>query len=277
MNVISFSSRVCHGYVGHSASVPLLQAMGIDIWAIDTITMGHHPGFGPSRRVLSPEVHITESVRDVCCRVDRISAIITGYFASSEQVECTAQCIETCLDKDSSILVMVDPIMGDDDHLYVVEETALAIERRLIPLANIITPNVFELGRLSSERLDDRVECERVARAFSKLRNQCVIVTSMQGPSGHRNTVFAVDGDQTAHAETSWRDNVQCKGTGDAFAALMLGFILQGRSMECALQAATHELSELIHLSCELKRQDLAIPQWLNVKRPDLSRGSQDS
>ncbi len=88
--------------------------------------------------------------------MDEIGAVLTGYFASPEAVTATARLVKAVKAQNPNALYLCDPVLGDvradgSGGLYIAEATAIAIREHLLPQADIITPNRFELGWLSGE------------------------------------------------------------------------------------------------------------------------------
>ena len=101
---------------------------------------------------------------DGCWR--SLDAVFTGYFPSAAvggrrgASHCAHQGGQPA--EPSSC---VDPILGDAGKLYVATETAEAIRDRLLPLASIATPNLFELQWLTGASATERDEIADAARA----------------------------------------------------------------------------------------------------------------
>jgi pyridoxine kinase len=73
------------------------------------------------------------------------SYLLTGYIGSPDLLEHIVTIIKTLKTRDPSIIYVCDPVLGDEGRLYVVKELVQLIHDLLIPLADIITPNRFEL------------------------------------------------------------------------------------------------------------------------------------
>jgi pyridoxine kinase len=149
--VLCLSSQVVWGPVGNTAAVPVLQAAGHEALQVPTILLSHHPGHG-APAVLRVEVAafagLIESV-EARGGLAGCAAVMTGYFASPGQVEAAAAVIRRLRGNDPDVVVLTDPVLGDDGRLYVAEDVARAIRDHLVPLATILTPNAFELSWLT--------------------------------------------------------------------------------------------------------------------------------
>ena len=151
--VLSISSQVAYGPVGNSASVPALQAAGFTVSQVPTIILSNHPGLGKPSGVKLPAAELEAILKslDELGVLDNCIGVMTGYFASADQIQIAAPFIHRMKQKNGSLYVLVDPILGDDDSLYVAKDVANAIRDELLPLASCITPNRFELAWLTGK------------------------------------------------------------------------------------------------------------------------------
>ena len=113
-----------------------------------------------------------------------------------------------------------DPICGDNGALYLPQEVAAGLADRLLPLADMATPNLFELTHLSES--DPLQTTEAVIEAARGLDIAHVVVTSAPAPQD-RIAALAI-------GEEIWRCETACAphappGMGDFFAAFIWGFI----------------------------------------------------
>jgi pyridoxine kinase len=157
MRILAISSQVAFGPVGLTAAVPALQAEGHEVMAIPTVTLSNHPGHG------KPAGFHTEA-RDMAAIFVRLkelgalepcAAVLTGYFADTDQVIEAAGAVGEMKLNNPSLYVLVDPVIGDGSGLYVPQEIAEAIRDCLVPLASCVTPNCFELGWMTGEPITD--------------------------------------------------------------------------------------------------------------------------
>jgi pyridoxine kinase len=217
--VLSLSSQVVWGPVGNTAAVPAMQERGHEVLQVPTILLSHHPGHGaPALQRTGAEVFaaLLASVEGKGGLAD-CAAVFTGYFASAEQVVITAEMISRLRANNPALMVLVDPVMGDDGRLYVADGIAAAIRDRLVPLASVITPNCFELGWLTGRPVHDVDSAAAAARMLSVAE---VVVTSVPVDASHLATLLlSASG---PHAKTSVRKPHVPHGTGDYLAGAYL-------------------------------------------------------
>jgi pyridoxine kinase len=161
------SSHVAGSCVGGSAQALALSNFGIDAVEVPTVLFGRHPGWGAPGGGPVP-VETFEGVLEGVCDnglFERADLVLTGYFASADQVVIAAEAARAC----PNAVIIVDPIMGDRDKgLYVTEEVADAVEHELAPIADLIAPNVWEAERLTGLTIDGPPAAVAAARKLDK-------------------------------------------------------------------------------------------------------------
>jgi len=178
--VLSISSTVTAGHVGNSAAMFALQRLGAQVWPVTTIALPHHPGHGPvapaARLVTDPgALDAILGALDANGWLEEVDAVLVGYMATADQSEIVARWLARLRQRPQPPLIMVDPILGDDDRLYVQAGVADAARDRLVPLADIVKPNRFELGQLSGAPTRTQLETLMAARSLGVRE---VVVTS---------------------------------------------------------------------------------------------------
>ncbi len=253
--VLALSSQVARGHVGLSAIVPALQRLGHEAWAVPTVVLSNHvghPHVGGTRIEPDTMLRLVDAL-DQNGWLAEIDAIITGYLPSPEHVKIAAGLIKRIKSARSRALYLCDPVLGDNPKgLYIDQDAAIAISDELIELADIVTPNLFELGWLSGAVTQTMPELVAAAR---KLGNRSVVVTSAAARGGAlANILIAPAG--SAICEVAERSDVP-HGTGDLFAALLLGHLLNGENEPVALGRAAAGVERAIMAS--VGRDELAL------------------
>ena len=244
--VLSISSQVAYGPVGNSASVPALQAAGFTVSQIPTIILSNHPGLGKPSGVKLPAAELGAILKSLEARgaLDTCVGVMTGYFASADQIEVTASFIRKMKNKNAALYVLVDPVLGDDGSLYVSIEVANAIRDDLLPLASCSTPNCFELGWLSGKPVFTKAE---VLIAASNLPCKEILATSIPLDASNLATL-AITGSEYAEIASPVKPSVP-HGTGDFLAGLYCAARLNGFESREALKLSTGILDASISRS----------------------------
>jgi pyridoxine kinase len=251
--VLSISSQVVYGHVGNSTAAFVLQRMGHEVLALPTVLLSNRPGYGAiAGEPLDPAR--LDALLEAASRngwLASVDAVLTGYMPTAGHVALCERWIKA-LGPDA--LYLCDPIIGDEPHgVYVREEAGHAIRERLVPLADVLTPNLFELGWLTGMPVADAAGA---IAAASSLGRPDVIVTSAPGPAPDLLANLLV-GRADAAACVCPRETVHARGTGDFFAALFLAHRLNGLPSGTALQAASAAMG--LVLAASVGRGELAL------------------
>lgn len=242
--ILSISSLVSRGRVGNSIVAPMLEALGHEVWVLPTIQLSARPGLGTlARQDVPPEV-IGRFVEALAADglLARLDGVMTGYLPSQAHVQAAAEAVSTAKAANPDLLFLCDPVMGDaDGGLYIDEEAARAIKSDLIGLADVATPNLFELRWLTGGGTGAPRECART------LGVPLVAVTSADG-GGPQIDNLLIDGDRTL-VRTSERYPGVPNGTGDLFAALLMDGLVSGRPSEVAFTQACNRLKAVVQRS----------------------------
>lgn len=242
--VIVISSHVVRGAVGSRASVFALETMGLPVWAVPTVVLPWHPGQGRGMRITPPAEEFSALLADLSNApwLGEVGAVLSGYLGGEGQAQAVAQLVQAVRDKNPQAIYLCDPVIGDVDGLYVPEAMAVAARDLLLPLADIATPNRFELEWLVQEKLADN---EAVIRAASRLGLPTLLATSAHASAAGSIGNLLVTARETVLVEHRAIDNAP-RGTGDLVAALFLGRLLGGQNRAEALRMATASVFEVV-------------------------------
>jgi pyridoxine kinase len=207
------SSHVAASSVGGSAQALVLAALGIEPVVVPTVLFGRHPGWGAPGGGPVPAETFEGVLEGIAAQGLRFDLVLSGYFASAEQVAVAAR---YC----SGAKVVVDPIMGDAGKgLYVRADVAEAIQRELIPLADVVAPNAWELERLTDGSVDSPASAVEAARRLGKP----TLVSSID--CGEAIGVVYAEPEGAWLASHRRLENVP-NGTGDLLTALFAAALL---------------------------------------------------
>jgi pyridoxine kinase len=241
--ILAISSHVTHGNVGLTATVPALQSLGHEVWPMPTVLLASRPGLGKMARHAIPAAELAAML--AALEADgswaTLDAVLTGYFPSPESVIAAGDAVARIKRAKPGIAVLVDPILGDAGVLYVPEAAARAVRVHLLPLATVATPNLFELQWLAQSPVDERA---RIEAAVAGLGIPAVVVTSAEESSDSIATLLVASGRTVAFQSPRHPDIPN--GTGDVFAGLLLGYLLNGQDQQSAIVSALDVLDGIL-------------------------------
>ena len=181
------------------------------------------------------------------------TCILTGYFADEEQVAAAADFITAHRARDSNFYYLCDPIVGDDDELYVEQEVAEAIRDRLVPLAQGLTPNAFEAGWLSGVTIRNFDDARIAARHWP---DKDVVITSIPESADRLSTAAFSRGESNIVSRPRLAHVPH--GTGDLLSGLAAGHIAKGEGILGLLPDIIATLDRVIAASQGSDSLDLA-------------------
>lgn len=264
MSVLSIHSRVSRGYVGNSAVVPALQALGRDVAAVDTVTLSNHPGHKTvtGRRVPAEEVGAMARAVLELAGVPSFRAVITGYMTGPDTARAAIGLVDRVKSARTGALYICDPILGDrEEGLYVDERLVPLFRGDALPRADVALPNAFELERLTGDRVVDVGSAVAAAHALRARGTGAVVVTSVPDhpdpdKGGMLIGTLAVD-DEGEWLIEAPRLQRKAKGAGDVLAGLVTGHLLAGMSLRDAAAKATASVHAILEAADE---DDLDLP-----------------
>jgi pyridoxine kinase len=244
VNVLSIQSHVAYGHVGNSAAVFTLQRLGIEVWPVHTVQYSNHKGYETWTGQDFTPGHIDEVVDGMAARGAFAvrDAVLSGYVGRAAVGQAILDAVEAVRAARRDALYACDPVMGDDGRgLYVAEDLIEFFRDRALPMADIITPNRFELELLAGCRIESLGDALRAARVALALGPRIVLVTSLRHDRATRDEIDML----AVTAEAAWQVRTPYlaldpmpNGSGDMVAALFLAHYLTTRDPAAALGAA---------------------------------------
>lgn len=269
--VLSVQSRVAYGHVGNAAAIFPLQCLGVEAWALDTVAFSNHTGHGRWRGdVIAAETvaALFEGIADLGV-LPSIDAVLSGYIGTAETGTVLLDIVSRVKAANPQALFCCDPVIGDTDTgSYVRPGVAEFFRDAALPVADIATPNRFELEYLTGRAVADLREAADAAAALRAQGPKTVLLTSLSLLPDH--LTMLASGEAGAWAIETPRLPVELNGCGDVTAALFLGHLMQGASLADALCRTAASMFAVIETTVRLGRYELA----LVASREELARPS---
>ena len=256
--IVLFNDLPGYGKVALAAMVPLFSRMGHFPYQVPTAVVSNTLDFGKFRIQ-----DMTDYMRDTIKVWDELGfdpdCICTGFVLSEEQVELIGDYIRSRkprIDKIQNVnngrLVMVDPIMADGGKLYNgIGMERVAAMRKLVSYSDVMVPNMTEAGFLTGicpgrERASAS-ELRELVDGLHKLSGKSVVITSAQDSETDEHLVCGYDHKSGQYFRVPFTFlPVRVAGSGDIFSTVMTGKLLNGESLEAAVQEAVRVLTALI-------------------------------
>ena len=171
MKILSIQSAVAYGHVGNSAAVFPLQRIGVEVLPVYTVNFSNHTGYGAWRGpLIAPD-----DVRDVITGIEErgvlgeCDAVLSGYQGGEQVGAVILDAVARVKAANPRAIYCADPVMGDVERGFFVRPGIPEFMRdKVIPAADIVTPNQFELDYLSGTevRTVDGLICMTLAASL---------------------------------------------------------------------------------------------------------------
>jgi pyridoxine kinase len=226
--------------------IPILSTMGIQVCPMATAYLSTHSAF--------PDFHFRDLTDDLNPVIDhwkrlalRFDVIYSGYMGSAKQIDIVRGFIRDFRQPDQ--LVLVDPVLGDNGKLYHSFSQEMVLKmKELVRDANVITPNLTEAALLLDEPYNENLsetELKDWAKRLATFGPQTVIITSapVADKRGKTSVVAYNSTDNRFWKVVCDYMPASYPGTGDAFASVITGSLIQGDSLPIAIDRAVQFIS----------------------------------
>jgi pyridoxine kinase len=231
--------------VGNKAAVFPLQLLGFVVDVVNSVHFSNHTGY---ENGFEGDVLKGEQLRSILDGLRRnnllfeIGHILTGYIGSESFLEAVVDVVKLVREEvgrksEKQLRFVCDPVLGDKGKFYVPEELVRLYREKVIPLADVLTPNQFEVEQLTGIVIRSIDDAKRACHQLHQMGPSLVIITSMEldtNEVSNNMTIMAsqiqqspINNNVAVPQELAWR--IDCPilsghftGTGDLCAALFL-------------------------------------------------------
>jgi pyridoxine kinase len=263
VKVLSIQSAVAYGHVGNSAAVFPLQRIGVEVMPVYTVNFSNHTGYGAWRGpLISPD-----DVREVIAGIEdrgafpKIDVVLSGYQGSEGIADVILDAVARIKAANPAAVYSCDPVMGNArSGCFVAPAIPVLLRDRVVPAADLITPNQFELGYLTEtepDTLESTLESVDLVRASGP---RTVLVTSVERPDREDGTIemLAVD-DHGAWIVQTPLLPMKANGSGDVTAALFTAHYRRTGDAADALARTASSVFDLLANTHESGERELQL------------------
>lgn len=251
LRALSIQSHTIHGYVGNKAATFPLQCLGVNVDAINTVTLSNHPRYpaGTKGKSMVPgdiDQLIAGLEANTLLGYD---LVLTGYTSSLDIGRETAAAVNRVLTASKSAFYVCDPVLGDDGRFYVPQELTEFFKTQLLPLATVVTPNQFEAEVLSGIDITSFDTAREACNVLHSLGPKVCILKGLQLKDNSADDLsivssILIDGKQQILRLNIDRVEGKFSGCGDLFSAIAGGLLLL-RGNEASLSHPSWTVPEL--------------------------------
>ena len=261
--ILSIQSSVAYGHVGNSAATFPLMRTGIEVWPVLTVHFSNHTGYGEWRGPLLAAEDVAEVVRGIDDRgvLTKVDAVLSGYQGAEAVGAVVLEAVALVKERSPRAIYCCDPVMGDVGRGFFVRPGIPEFMRdQVVPQAQIVTPNHFELDFLTGRETRTLDEVIDAAHALRALGPETVLVTSVltDTTADDELTMLAVTGEGAWQVVTPRLDRT-FTGSGDLTAAMFLAHLLRSGSAAVAVGATADVVYSVLKQTADSGQAELQL------------------
>jgi len=250
VKILSIQSAVAYGHVGNSAAVFPLQRIGVEVLPVYTVNFSNHTGYGSWRGpMIAPE-----DVAAVLTGIEErgvfgeIDVVLSGYQGGEGIGDVIIDAVARVKAANPDAIYACDPVMGNaKSGCFVAPSIPVLLRERVVPVADIITPNQFELGFLTDTEPTTIASTLASADAARAMGPRTVLVTSVERPDREEGTIeMMVVDDRGAWVVQTPLLPMKANGSGDVTAALFTAHYRRTGDAADALARTTSSVYDLL-------------------------------
>jgi pyridoxine kinase len=263
MNLLSIQSHVAYGHVGNSAAVFPLQRIGVEVWPVHTVQFPNHTGYGGWRGHAFGGETIRMIVQGIAERgvLGQCDGLLSGYLGSPDIAEAVAEAVARVKTANPAARYCCDPVIGNAERgVFVRHGVPELIKERMLPLANVVTPNQFELEYIAGRSTATQGELAAAIDAVHACGPRVVLVTSLRTDETPEDCIDLIVSDENGRCRLRTpRLQVVANGAGDAVAALFFARYLQSGSAAEAMSLAASAIFGVLSLTAEAGSSEMLL------------------
>jgi pyridoxine kinase len=263
MNILSIQSHVAYGHVGNAAATFPLQRIGVEVWPIHTVQFSNHTGYGAWTGRVFDAAMITELVQGIAQRgvLGRCDGVLSGYMGSAETGAAILDAVAQVKAANPRARYCCDPVIGDVGRgVYVRPGIPEFMRQHALPVADIVTPNQFELEHLSGRTIATARDAAAAVDALHALGPPAVLVTSLHMNETPADAIDLVASDSSGRFRVRTpKLPISVNGAGDAIAALFFAHYLRSGSAGQALSRAASSVFGVLKRTAEAGSREILL------------------
>ncbi|XP_012586583.1 PREDICTED: pyridoxal kinase [Condylura cristata] len=233
--------QASRGFAG-AGSVPTSphRVLGFEIDAVNSVQFSNHTGYPHWKGQVLSSGELHELYQGLQLNgVNKYDYVLTGYTRDKSFLAMVVDIVRELKQQNPRLVYVCDPVMGDkwngEGSMYVPEDLLPVYRDKVVPVADIITPNQFEAELLSGRKIHSQEEALAVMDVLHSMGPDTVVITSSDLPSPRGSDyLIALGSQRTRTPEGSVvtqrirmdmrRVDAVFVGTGDLFAAMLLAW-----------------------------------------------------
>jgi pyridoxine kinase len=227
--VLSIQSHVVSGYVGNKSATFPLQLLGFEVDAINSVQFCNHTGYKKVAGQILSEKDLDDLAGGLQQNgLDFYSHLLTGYIGAESFLRRVCSLVKHLKSVNPNLIYVCDPVMGDNGKMYVPDDLLPVYKNLVLPLADIITPNQFEVELLTDVKINNVEDAWKAVDVLHSKGCRTVVVSSTE--LGNEKYLLALASNKVGASINKATIKIpklpaSFTGTGDLFAALLLAWM----------------------------------------------------
>jgi len=263
MNLISIQSHVAYGHVGNSAAVFPLQRIGVEVWPVHTVEFSNHTGYGQWQGRVFDAGLIRDLVAGLEARgvLGECDGVLSGYVGSPQIGEAILDAVASVRRANPAAHYCCDPVIGDvGKGVFVRDGVPEFMRDKAMAAADIVTPNHFELDRLTGRESRTLTAAREAVKALHDRGPRAVLVTSLAVDDTPADAVDLLASDATGQFRLRTpKLEVAANGAGDAIAALFYAHYLRSGRIDEAMSRSASAVYGVLSKTAEMGAPEIQL------------------
>ncbi|KAG5677347.1 hypothetical protein PVAND_007112 [Polypedilum vanderplanki] len=263
--VLSIQSHVVHGYCGNKSAVFPLQVLGIDVDYINSVQLSNHTGYSTIKGQVLSEKDLSDLFEGLISNDihSMYTHLLTGYVRNNEFLREIKSIVRKLRENNPNFIYVCDPVMGDAGKMYVPESILPIYRDEIIPLADIVTPNQYEVELLTGKEIKNEADALAGMRWFHDQGVKIVALSSSE--IGGSENLYAFVSSKMSNGQLEKykivipiQGPIHLTGTGDLFAALFLAHTTRRpNDLKSAFELTIASIQSVISITIKSMPEDL--------------------
>ncbi len=229
--VLSIAGSDCSGGAGIQADLKTFSAHGVFGMSVIVSVVAENTGRVIDMQDIAPDM-VGKQIDAVFEDIE-VDAVKIGMLSSPACMEAVAERMERYMPGN----VVIDPVMyAKNGSPLMRREAAATLKRRIIPLADVLTPNIPEAEEITEMRIMSAGDMECAARSIYEMGAGAVVIKGGHGAGSALDILY--DGGNFYRFDTERIYTKNTHGTGCTFSSAIAAQLAKGKSVQEAVGEA---------------------------------------
>ncbi len=231
--ILTIQDFSCYGQCSLTVALPIISTFGIETVCLPTSLLSNHTAGFKGFTCLDLTNELNKIINHWNIEGFSFDGIYTGYLGSNSLVDIACSLVDKY--KHDNDIVLCDPAMADFGKLYpAFDNSYVESMKRLVSKSTHIIPNITEAALLTDIEYKDNYSYDELCNMMIKLSNmgpKYVILTGISKKEDELGALIYNSYDKSFNYIANKKINKQFHGTGDIFASVLFGDLINGKTL----------------------------------------------